>query len=354
MYGKLGLVEYTQLASEYKKEVDRLSSSDTEQKNPDDNSISFLEDMNLMLLRHWNLYDSLYHSTYVATHLGIWKQKGRQTLSNLLVKMGFPQKESKQFYKEMDVRYKSKLHEKLTELAPRYNIPDIIFPSFERKYGFLTTLSASDVVYSMTALLDCGSTFPQLRSGYENLLANGGEMHLMSRKEKTDFVDIGESGLVGAGVGTKTIPGTILSSIQKEIQPLQSDNRNDLIKHFYLTYDSLKTPRLLQHGILLSIHYQRLLVQQATTILEKKLVQTLGNFQLTILKNSDNEPIFSKSIPLLYRLMTFLMEAYGVFMINQEYKKRKMAFVIVVFDSESGFYVVLGKSEKSKKYILFD
>lgn len=79
MYGKLGLIEYTQLAAEYKKEVDRLS-FDIGEKNPDDHSIAFLEDMNLMLLRHWNLYDSLYHSTYVATHLGIWKQKGRQTL----------------------------------------------------------------------------------------------------------------------------------------------------------------------------------------------------------------------------------------------------------------------------------
>jgi cell division control protein 45 len=101
MYGKLGLVEYTQLAAGYKEEVDRLSpTNETQdifqerenydnQKDPDDYSIKFIEDMQLMLVKHWNLFDSLFHSSYVGTKLGIWKQKGRLALNNLLVKMGY-------------------------------------------------------------------------------------------------------------------------------------------------------------------------------------------------------------------------------------------------------------------------
>lgn len=41
-----------------------------------------------MLFRHWTLYDAMYHSSYVASKLGIWKEKGRQRLTGLLAKMG--------------------------------------------------------------------------------------------------------------------------------------------------------------------------------------------------------------------------------------------------------------------------
>jgi cell division control protein 45 len=64
------------------------SLSSTAEKGADGKSIHFIEDFQLVLLRHWNLYDSLFHSTYVATKLGVWKEKGRQRLTNLLVKMG--------------------------------------------------------------------------------------------------------------------------------------------------------------------------------------------------------------------------------------------------------------------------
>ena len=42
-----------------------------------------------MMFRHWNLYDAMYHSSYVAGKLGIWKEKGRKRLSGLLAKMGY-------------------------------------------------------------------------------------------------------------------------------------------------------------------------------------------------------------------------------------------------------------------------
>ena len=31
-----------------------------------------------MLYRHWNLYDSMWHSRYIATRLGIWKDHGKK------------------------------------------------------------------------------------------------------------------------------------------------------------------------------------------------------------------------------------------------------------------------------------
>jgi cell division control protein 45 len=258
-YGKLNIIQYTQFASEYKEEVDRLSIRNTpiedsqsilgseraKGTNADDFSIKFLEDLQLVLLRHWNLYDSMFHSNYVATKLGVWKEKGRQAITNLLVQMGFPQKESKQLFKEMSSDFKKGLKQTLMELAPRYKMPNIVFPSFERRYGYLVTLSASDVVYSLTALLDCGSTWLQKKgiSGYEDLLDHSDSSTMLSVREKEAFQERGrsrEGGLVGAGVGTKSVPGSIATHIIDYMAKLELDERSDWVRHFYLTYDALE------------------------------------------------------------------------------------------------------------------
>lgn len=56
--------------------------------NPDDRSILQSDEMRFMLFRHWNLYDAMLHSAYVAGRMGIWKEKGRKRLQGLLAKMG--------------------------------------------------------------------------------------------------------------------------------------------------------------------------------------------------------------------------------------------------------------------------
>jgi cell division control protein 45 len=63
--------------------------SSSKVQGADDFSIVSDQDFRLMLLRHWSLYESMYHSSYVAARLGIWKEKGRRRLTNLLVKMGY-------------------------------------------------------------------------------------------------------------------------------------------------------------------------------------------------------------------------------------------------------------------------
>ena len=108
IYGKLDALGYTTFAKDSRDEVERLtlsanepdedndanpfdapSSTKVSKKTADDKSIRYIKDFQLVLLRHWNLYDSLFHSTYAATKLGIWKEKGRQRLTNLLVKMSY-------------------------------------------------------------------------------------------------------------------------------------------------------------------------------------------------------------------------------------------------------------------------
>jgi cell division control protein 45 len=56
--------------------------------NPDDKSIRVSDEFRFMLFRHWNLYDSMYHSGYVAGKMKLYRERGRKNLQGLLAKMG--------------------------------------------------------------------------------------------------------------------------------------------------------------------------------------------------------------------------------------------------------------------------
>lgn len=55
---------------------------------PDDSTVRATEELRFTLFRHWTLYDAMYHSSYVANKLGIWRERGRKKLTGLLAKMG--------------------------------------------------------------------------------------------------------------------------------------------------------------------------------------------------------------------------------------------------------------------------
>ena len=58
-------------------------------RGADDNGIRCEEEMRVMLLRHWSLYESFYYSTYVATRVGVWTRDGKGRLGGMMVKLGW-------------------------------------------------------------------------------------------------------------------------------------------------------------------------------------------------------------------------------------------------------------------------
>lgn len=55
----------------------------------DDAQIRVLDsELRFTLYRHWSLEHSMYHTSYVAAKLGIWREKGMSKLRGLLAKMG--------------------------------------------------------------------------------------------------------------------------------------------------------------------------------------------------------------------------------------------------------------------------
>jgi hypothetical protein len=94
--------------------------------------ITSLDEYRFVLYRHWNLYESMYHSRYVATKLEIWKQNGRKRLDTLLAKMGLPLDECKQKYPAMNSELKKKMKELFSRYAPDFGLRDLCYQSFQR------------------------------------------------------------------------------------------------------------------------------------------------------------------------------------------------------------------------------
>ncbi|KAF5391946.1 hypothetical protein D9757_001797 [Collybiopsis confluens] len=123
--------------------------------NPDDHGMRTMDELRFMLYRHWTLYDAMFHSSYVAGKLGIWKERGRKKLTGLLAKMGFSIPQTQQPYPHMDMDLKRSLVQKLDQIAPEYGLVELSYPSFMKCYGYRSQpLSAADAVEGVSALLD--------------------------------------------------------------------------------------------------------------------------------------------------------------------------------------------------------
>jgi len=83
-----------------------------------------------------------------------WRQLGKQKLCNLLAKMGMPMEQCQQKYASMDFGLRKQLIEQLQRHAPDFKLDQCVFPSFVSQTSFRHQYSASDVVYSVSGLLE--------------------------------------------------------------------------------------------------------------------------------------------------------------------------------------------------------
>lgn len=119
--------------------------------------ISYIKDLQLALYRHWTVEASLRHSMYSACKLKLWTLKGQRRLQELLVDMGLPLVQSQQKFSAMDMELRQEFFSMIEKMADKYNLDQLIFTSFLLQHGFRNKFCASDVVYSMLALLESTS-----------------------------------------------------------------------------------------------------------------------------------------------------------------------------------------------------
>ncbi|KAL2932785.1 Cell division control protein 45-like protein [Bienertia sinuspersici] len=126
----------------------------TKIRAPDSSRIAYEDEPRLMLLREWNLFDSMQCSSYIATKLKTWSDNGMKKLKLLLARMGFALIDCQQKFQYMSIEVKSKMKDEFERFLPEYGLTDFYYRSFMRLHGYSSRVSAADVVYGVTALLE--------------------------------------------------------------------------------------------------------------------------------------------------------------------------------------------------------
>ncbi|XP_062197104.1 uncharacterized protein LOC133900041 [Phragmites australis] len=126
----------------------------TKIRAPETSRIAYEDEPRLMLLREWSLFDSMLCSSYVATKLKTWSDNGLKKLKLLLARMGFPLADCQKNFQYMSMEVKRKMRGEFDRFLPEYGLTEFYYRSFLRVHGYRSKVSAADVVYGVTALLE--------------------------------------------------------------------------------------------------------------------------------------------------------------------------------------------------------
>jgi len=83
-----------------------------------------------MLLRHWTLEDSIYHSNYIISNLKLVKDKDQNRYKEFLAQLGIPLEQAKQKYKFMDRDIKTDIKRRILDKSHLFGIEKILTSSF--------------------------------------------------------------------------------------------------------------------------------------------------------------------------------------------------------------------------------
>jgi cell division control protein 45 len=88
IFERMDTYKYAEMLELFKDDRARLNIDDGSAQNTSDIVIKSEDEYRFMMFRHWSLYDSMYHSGYVSSKLGVWKDAGKKRLNNMFAKMG--------------------------------------------------------------------------------------------------------------------------------------------------------------------------------------------------------------------------------------------------------------------------
>ena len=293
------------------KEGSKMASEAVDETNPDKGrkissinvqvgSIASQQELQFMLLRHWNLYDSAHYSNYIASRLCIWKEPGKRELNKIFALLGISLEEAKQQFKHLKPEYRKNITERVLDVANQLNLKDIAYNSFVRQYDRKTQYSASDLIYCLSSILECPKKVLKSKSeeGKEEIKAPEGEFFSASSEET-------------------------------------------LKENFWAAYDALgeSQPEVIKQGIDLAIEMQIAVVNQGTSLIEKKSIYPAQGLRYAIIYNDNLQEVKFFQYPLaLQKLALFVMEIY------QESKKKatQRPFVLCVLNSKTNIFLVVG------------
>ncbi|CAM9016514.1 unnamed protein product [Wickerhamomyces anomalus] len=271
-----------------KSEVTRLNPTTLNNtKNADSLSLSIDTDYYLFLLRHWTLYDSFFYSNYVNAKLSIWQEEGRKKLHKMFARMGISLQDTKQHWLYMDSTIKKNLNVTFNRVLGYYGLEDLIREGFLRTFGFRGSISASECVESIAALLE----------------------HDKSAVEYSEDEDINE---------------------------LISKKEKVWISNFWSSWDALdNNVELITKGLEYAKDYQKIIFNTGMAILEKRMLKNLKIYRLVVLKDGPDIEYFKNPL-ILTRLGNWILESCA------EFDRNLLPLVLAALDEKTDTYLVIG------------
>ncbi|XP_037090497.1 cell division control protein 45 homolog [Pollicipes pollicipes] len=151
---KLEHQRYVLVAGQHQGQVARYGHQRDDTTSADCLRLAFEQDLNLVLYRHWSLFDSLRFTPLVACQFKLFTFKGEKRLYEFLAELGLPLVQCRQKFASMDMGLRAQVRDLVQAKTDKYQLDGLLYGSFQARYGFRQHMAAADVVHAMVALLE--------------------------------------------------------------------------------------------------------------------------------------------------------------------------------------------------------
>jgi len=316
--------------------------------------ISFSQELKLNLLRHWTVYDSMYHSREIAAALQTWSAKGESDLKIILAKMGIPLTEAKRPYAVLDEEFKSALMRGIDSYSSVEGLKvleSLKYESFVRQHAASFVTSAADAVLGLNAILDASpsaldSILAVAQAGsLTSVTASGAAATATSAPASSLATLMSSSGATTVGSVTagsnesgsrNNQPTGATGQGAEQILAHQRATAQRLKQQFWLASDALesRSVELLRRGIELQIQTLRAVVNQGVAMHQKGDIDTRSYVHLAVVDNAPDLEWF-KQPAALARLVFFLQDLVAM-------RRQSRPMLGAVLLQETGEYLIVG------------
>lgn len=222
---------------------------------------------NLFLLHHWTLYDSFFYSNYVNSKCQLYTNEGTRILKIMFARMGIPLIQANQKWHYLDLELKKNLDGLIEREAAKIGLREIIIEGFRRNYGFHGSISSSDYVESIQALLEC-NTYEDDMTSEKTLLDNLSQSKRISKNGNS-------------GEGEEQDDGDDEVTVNEE-----KEKNEQFMKSFWRAYDALNNYDEILRGMEIAKFQQQFIFEKGSEIIQKGMIKTQSKFRVVILNES--------------------------------------------------------------------
>ncbi|KAG5368538.1 Cell division control protein 45 [Yarrowia sp. C11] len=268
-------------------------------------SLRLETDYSLFVLRHWNIYDSMFHTDYIWAKMKLWTEKGRQNFQKMLAIMGVSLTEAREGWIHLKVSVKQGLNKRIEKAAKVADLEDLLRPGVVRKFGYKGSLTAGDCVDAAGVILQLG--MDKSPAGLDHI------------KE-----------------------GILLTADQDYHDESQRDQF--WVANFWSAWDSLEEVDTLLLGISKAKLLQQAVARTTTALIEKGQIRPVSDYLVAVVKEGPDLALFRNPLALC-RLGIWIAQTKA----EAHKKKYSPPLVLASLDKSTGNYMVLGMNPRQSR-----